>query len=401
MRDYMTVEDGIVFAGNRLVVPMAFRKEYLDRVHAGHQGITKCQLRAKECIYWPNMLADIDEMVSDCMVCLKSAKSLQKEPMISHELPGQPWEVLSSDLFEIDGHTYILLIDHFSKMPLVRGLRSVTSAEVIKFMKDIFSVHGVPVRLYTDNGPQYDAAVFRNFALEWEFEHITSSPRYPQSNGIIERSVQTVKAVLKKAKQSGTDPHLALLCLRSTPLSAKTASPAELLYHRKIRSNLPAKNTYSQENADHKAWLESNSQKQAEHYNKTAGCELPELLPGMKVMMQQPDKQSWVPGTITDKCQEPRSYLVQSPNGNVLRRNRRFLKELSRKASTQLSVRPQTAETLVEEIPPQPDPPSVENIPLVDTAGKKVSFDIEGRKSSRNRKQPSRLIEECAVMVHL
>ena len=78
--------------------------------------------------------------------------------------------------------------------------------------------------------------------MTWDFEHLTSSPHYPQSNGFAERMVGVVKSVLKKAKQSGNDPQMSLLCLRSTPIDARTPSPAELLYGRRIRSNLPVKN---------------------------------------------------------------------------------------------------------------------------------------------------------------
>ena len=106
------------------------------------------------------------------------------------------------------------------------------------------------------------------------------------SNGIIERVVGTVKAVMKKVKQWRTDPQLALLCLRSTHLDARTPSPAELLYGRKIRANLPVKSDVTPTVQNHREWLEST----AEYYNRTAGPELPTLLPGMKVMMQDPEK---------------------------------------------------------------------------------------------------------------
>lgn len=72
----------------------------------------------------------------------------------------------------------------------------------------LFAVHGICKVLYTDNGPQYTSAEFKNFVNEWEFEHVTSSPTYPQSNGFCEPMVGVVKSILKKAKQSNTDPKL-------------------------------------------------------------------------------------------------------------------------------------------------------------------------------------------------
>ena len=414
LRDYLSVEDGLIYNGHRLVIPESFRKEYLDRVHAGHQGVTKSQLRAKDSIYWSNMMSDIEKTVRDCEVCLQNAKSSKKEPMKAHDIPSQPWEVVSSDLFELDGHSYILLVDHFSKMPFVRGLKTTNCNEVIKFFKDMFAIHGVPKRLYSDNGPQYSACNFKNFCNDWDFEHITSSPHYPQSNGFVERMVGIVKSVLKKAKQAGNDPQMALLCLRSTPLDSRTPSPAELLYGRKIRSNLPAKNNCNLSNlVDHESLL-NKSETIAKYYNQHAGSELSELLPGMSVLVQKPDEQSWTPGIIKEKCKEPRSYFVEMSNGSVLRRNRRFLKEVSPNVMKKFNM----TRNYVTDDNASVSQPSIENMSdnKVDIEEQPESFNLSvrpktnlpvhdadppaqnvftPRRSSRNIKKPSRLIEYC------
>ena len=123
----------------------------------------------------------------------------------------------------------------FKKIPC----RQSTGNTVVNFTKCVFSEQGVPEVIISDNGPHYDCKSYREFSKEWDFRHITSSPRYPQSNGFIERQVQTVKHTLDKAKKSGQDPHMSLLCLRSTPVDSQLPSPAELLYQRKIQSNLP------------------------------------------------------------------------------------------------------------------------------------------------------------------
>lgn len=412
LKDYLSVENGLMYNGQRLVIPKVFRNEYLDRIHAGHQGVTKSQLRAKDSIYWPNMMSDIERKINDCGVCLQNARSVRKEPMLSHELPSQPWEILSSDLFELDGHSYILIADHYSKMPFVRGLKSTSCSEVVKFCKDMFAIHGVPKRLYSDNGPQYSAAEFRNFSLNWDFEHITSSPHYPQSNGFAERMVGVVKSALKKAKQSGNDPQMSLLCLRSTPLDNRTPSPAELLYGRKIRSNLPAKGDCKLSSLEDKENFVNKSDKIAHYYNQNAGSELPELFPGMKVVVQKPNEQSWLPGIIKEKCVEPRSYVVKMSNGSELRRNRRFLKELSSDASSNFEFDKGSLydDDFNDSLPVSNFREGFDSKPSV------VSFSdhadlthvrndvpvkdaFNSRRSARNIKKPSRLIEQCEVLV--
>ena len=70
---------------------------------------------------------------------------------------------------------------------------------------------GVPQIVMTDNGPPFSSKEFAAFANQYRFDHITSSPRYPQSNGFIERMVQTVKQSMRKCAAAGHDPHLAML----------------------------------------------------------------------------------------------------------------------------------------------------------------------------------------------
>ena len=112
--------------------------------------------------------------------------------------------------------------------------------KMLTSIQSSFKEHGIPSKLVTDNGSQYISAAFQEFSQNYGFTHVTSSPLYPQSDGFSERTVQTVKDLLHKCKESGQDPHLAMLCLRSTPISHDLPSPAELLDGRVYQTNLPA-----------------------------------------------------------------------------------------------------------------------------------------------------------------
>ena len=202
-----------------------------------------------------------------------------------------------------------------------------TSQAVVNLTKQLFGEHGVPTKVISDNGRHYDSESYRKFAQEWEFQHITSSPHYPQSNGFIERTIQTIKNTLKKCSESNADKDLALLCLRTTPISSTIPTPAELLYSRKLSSNLPAKinNKHGDKDQIYEQ-LEKRQERQKEYHDKTAS-DLPPLYKGQPVYIQDQQSKQWNKGTIQEKREEPRSYNVTMPNGKTLRRNRKQLRE--------------------------------------------------------------------------
>ena len=89
-------------------------------------------------------------------------------------------------------------------------LHNTKSSQIITHSKFHFSRYGIPNLLITDNEPQFSSDKFRQFSKDYNMEHHTSSPLYPQSNGMAERSVQTVKTLLKKAihdKKTHTLPY--------------------------------------------------------------------------------------------------------------------------------------------------------------------------------------------------
>ena len=117
-------------------------------------------------------------------------------------------------------------------MPIIRSIPASQSnaSKTISVLKELFAECGIPEVLLTDNGPQFANALFTEFATNWKFDHNTSSPRNPRTNGQAEAAMKTVKGLLTHAKWSGQDPYLALLAYYSTPIDAYLYSPAEMLY---------------------------------------------------------------------------------------------------------------------------------------------------------------------------
>ena len=143
----------------------------------------------------------------------------------------------------MEGTDYLICGDFYSKMVLIWCLPSGQSntVKVISLLKEMFSEHGIPKVLCSDNSPQYVRAQFTEFCISWGITHETSSPYYLQSNGFAKACVKSMKHALQCTKYSGTDPQLALLVLWATCIDAKLPSPAELLYQCQIRTTIPAR----------------------------------------------------------------------------------------------------------------------------------------------------------------
>ena len=238
-RDELSCYDGLLFRGEQLIIPASERAN-TEKLHQAHLGIELTLRRARDVIFWPGMSEQITEMVSKCSLCLEYRNSQCKEPMLPHEIPDRPWSKLGADLFELHHENYLLLVDYYSNFFEVMKLTSTKTPTIIKHCKTTFARHGIPDILISDNGPQFDNTEFARFAKEWNFTHKTSSPHYPKSNGLAERTIQTLKKVLKKARKDGTDPNLAILELRNTPRTNDLGSPVQRLFSRKTKTLVPA-----------------------------------------------------------------------------------------------------------------------------------------------------------------
>ena len=145
---------------------------------------------------------------------------------------------------------------------------------VIRKLKAHFARHGIiPEQLVTDNGSQFTSRDFLKFPRDWDFEHLTSSPRHSQGNSKAESAVKEAKKILRKCRVSGSDAFLALLDHRNTPPASVQVSSGQRL--RRTRSLLPmtANLLVPQAVSDNelcRAKLEERKQRQAQYYNRDA-----------------------------------------------------------------------------------------------------------------------------------
>jgi len=110
----LVIQDGLLFRGDRLMVPKALGKRMLQVLHSSHQGIESRLRHARETVYWPIMKSYIKDFTSWYETCTSYSSRQQKETLISREVPDRPWVKTSTDLFYIDHKSYVVTIDYFS-----------------------------------------------------------------------------------------------------------------------------------------------------------------------------------------------------------------------------------------------------------------------------------------------
>ncbi|XP_055731765.1 metaxin-1-like [Salvelinus fontinalis] len=162
----------------------------------------------------------------------------QAEQLMPPPAHTRPYYKVGVDLFDCNGKSHIVVIDYYSNYPEVATLPTTSSKAVITYLTSVFARHGVTSELYSDNGLQFSSSEFRSFTNDWGFQHNTSSPNYPRSNGLAESLVKIVKGLMKKAHDGKEDFLKNLMIYRSAPLQ-NGLSPAQMLMGRRIRTNLP------------------------------------------------------------------------------------------------------------------------------------------------------------------
>ena len=103
------------------------------------------------------------------------------------------------DFFALNKTNYLVIADYFSSFMEIFKVQSMTTKVVIEKIKDVCSRYGVPEQIVSDNGKSFISGEFKDFAKVFGFELITSSPKYPESNGKAESAVKMAKKILIKS----------------------------------------------------------------------------------------------------------------------------------------------------------------------------------------------------------
>ena len=326
--------DGIVYKGERIVIPRSMRRKALEMLHESHQGIVKTKQLARDLIYWPGLNKQIEEMISRCSACQERRPAQASEPMISIPIPDTPWQHVAEDLFEVHGEKWLICVDYYSNYFEIEKLNSTDSEAVIRQSKKWFSTHGIPVEVTSDNGPPWNGQEWTRFAKVYGFKHTTISPKHSQSNGFVEKAVGIAKSMLIKCQKTNSDPYLALLNIRNTPREDVTGSPAQRLFSRRTSTRIPTAQKKLVPETKNPEVVKKKLEESRQQTKKRYDIHTRQLKPlrtddTIRVRVGR----NWKPARLLrDQDQlPPRSYRIELPSGRITRRNRKDLLKTNEK----------------------------------------------------------------------
>ena len=321
VRDELSIHDGCVMRGARIIVPEPGRATMLKLLHSSHSGVVKMKALARSYIWWPGIDLQMEQLSQQCAQCEENARQPTRAPLRLWLFPQEPWKRVHLDYAgPIENRMILVAVDAYSKWISAMVVRSSTSEVTIEQLRMLFAEHGLPETIVTDNGTCFTSAEFTQFMRQNGIQHITSPAYHPSSNGLAERAVQLVKRGLTKMTDGSMQTRLAryLLTYRVTPHGTTGSSPSMLLKGRQLRTlldvvhpNIGAKVHKSQE-------------KMTEYYNQKSKKR--HFSPGDAVYVKNHTQSSpkWIPAVLRELHNDV--LTSQALDGRQLRRHRNHVR---------------------------------------------------------------------------
>lgn len=247
LKDEITiVSNGLLLKGNKIIIPKSLRSKAVRLAHEGHQGIVKTKKLIREKIWFPGIDKAVNEAIAKCLYCQAATISSKNlEPLKMTPLPDHAWENISIDFCGpfYTGEYLLVLIDDYSRYPIVEIVKSTSAETVIPVLDKIFAMFGIPSVVKSDNGPPFNSSKFANFAKFSGFKHRKITPYWPKANSEAERFMKTLNKTMRilhaERKPWRKDLHIFLRNYRATPHSTTDISPSEIIFGRKMKIKLP------------------------------------------------------------------------------------------------------------------------------------------------------------------
>lgn len=323
LAESLSICNGCLVYGSRVVIPSSLRQKVLDLLHLGHFGMQRMKQLARTSVYWPNIDVDIESTCRHCVPCGEHQNKPSKLPVHPWMLPEKPWSRLHLDhAINFMGTNWLIMVDAYSKYPCIHPTSSVSAKATIDLLEQDFAHFGNPHTLVTDNASAFKSEEFQNWCNERGIVHLTGAPYHPATNGSAERLVQTFKGALRK---SSLPPKKALqeflMQYRRTPNSSGY-SPSELLNSRQIRTRIDALLPSPAHTAQGKqSRMATKSQRQETVSKVVRSFSVGDPVYALYFGPRQDKQGRWVPAVITKRTGTRTVNVRVFPNGPTWRRH--------------------------------------------------------------------------------
>ena len=136
-----------------------------------------------------------------CVACQALTPRTVFEPLRMTQLPKEPWCEFATDFYGPlpSGDYLLVIIDEYSRFPIVRIVKSTSANTIIPVIDDIFATFGIPGILKSDNGPPFNSGQLQSYAEHMGFTHRKVTPYWPRANGDAERFMKNLGKIIRAA----------------------------------------------------------------------------------------------------------------------------------------------------------------------------------------------------------
>ena len=169
-RSELSVEEGCVLWGIRVLVPKKLQGRVLDELHSNHLGMSRMKSLARSYVWWPGLDHDTEEVAKGCASC----QTVKDMPAFAPLHLGSGQCTCGSVDFAgpFQEKMYFIIVDAHSKWPKVFVMTSIISSNTIAVLRCVFASHGLPLQLVSDNGPQFLSEEFKQYLEANKVKHI-------------------------------------------------------------------------------------------------------------------------------------------------------------------------------------------------------------------------------------
>lgn len=241
IRDQLSTQNEFLLKGCRTVIPPQLQQDFLDLLHLTHMGVNKMKKLARTVCWWPNINANIEEKAATCKACNELAREKPPSVILPWPKSEKPLERVHMDFAgKFLDFMWLILIDTYSKYPIIIKMTTTTSFAIIQVLAQVFNLIGFPNLLVNDNAANFKSEEFAEFCALHGIRQMFSPPYNPRSNGQAENFVKTFKNAMKRRLRAEPEVPVMtavtdfLLFYRNTPHSTTNIAPAIRFFGRKL-----------------------------------------------------------------------------------------------------------------------------------------------------------------------